>query len=334
MHFLLSFLIVFFSFSQSIVFASPDSPIFDTESRRKESEKMMEVSLQYAKFYELPSNVEIKEITEELLNSPLVRDERKQMIRDFQRRIFVFTYPSDGLQIKGVISFVPEPQENRTIVFLRGGNRMFAILNPASDFMCAEKYTVIATAYRGGVSEGEDEFGGRDVNDVKNLIDYIPQLEQKLNVTLQNEKMYLIGGSRGGMEMFLTLARFPELQHHFAKLVSLSGMLDMREWIATRSDVKEMFIQDFGLIENENEEEWINQRDPLLAADKIQCPQLPILIIQGTADNRVGLESGYHMVSRLQANGQNVTYWEFEGSQHCLSDRDDRVKLILNWLEE
>lgn len=331
-HLLLSFLIFLISSFQCVVLAA-DSPILDEEARRQEGIRVLERSQQYEKFYELPQGVDIQEITEDLLNSPYVAEIRKQSIRDFGRRIFVFNYPSDGLQVKGLLSIVPNPHESPTLIFLRGGNRVFGILNPACDFMCAEQYTVISTAYRGGVSEGEDEFGGQDVNDVKHLMDFIPQLEQKLNLSIQNEKMYLVGGSRGGMQMFLALARFPELQMRFAKAVSLSGILDMHQCIAMRPDMKKMFIRDFGLIENVNEEEWINARDPLQAAPQIN-PNLPILIIQGTQDNRVDLEEGYHMVAQLQAQGQNVSYWEIEGAEHCLANIEDRVRLILNWLEE
>lgn len=327
--FLLTFLVGSF---QHILLAA-DSPIADAESRRQEGMRMLNYGQKLAKFYELPQDVEIREITDDLLNSSLITETQKQRIRDFERRIFVFTYPSDGLKIKGLLSFVPHPEEHPTLFFLRGGNRIFGILNPASDLMCAGQYTVIATTYRGGVSEGVDEFGGSDVNDVKNLVDFIPQLESKLNLSLQQEKMYLLGGSRGGMQLFLALARFPELQERFAKVVSLSGLLDMHECIAMRPDMKEMFIRDFGLIENVNEEEWIQQRDPLVAACQIK-PSLPILVIQGTQDNRVSLEEGYHMVSQLQGQGSDVTYWEIDGGEHCLSNIDDRVQRILSWLEQ
>lgn len=287
----------------------------------------------YAKFYEMPADVESKDITDDLLQSPYVKDAQKKSIQHLNRRIFVFIYPSDGFKIKGLVSFVPDPQNHPLLVFLRGGNRIFGILNPGSDLMCFDQYTVISTMYRGGVSEGEDEFGGNDVNDVKNLIQFIPELESKLNLNFQNKKAYLLGRSRGGMQMFLALARFPDLQNRFSKIVSLSGMLDMRQCIASRSDMEEMFIKDFGLEKGLNEEEWINKRDPLLTVDHIQS-QLPILIIQATDDNRVSLEQGYHMVSKLQMAGKNVTYWEIEGAKHCLSNIEERVDLILQWLED
>lgn len=303
------------------------------ENLKKESEKLMESFSEYAKFYAMPSDVEMQDVTAELLKSPYVKEAQKEAIKNFNRRVLIFVYPSDGFRIKGLISFVPEPQNHPTLVFLRGGNRIFGVLNPGSDLVCFERYTVISTMYRGGVSEGLDEFGGNDVSDVKNLIDFIPDLERKIGINFQNKKMFLLGGSRGGMQMFLALARFPELQNRFSKVVSLSGMLDMHQCIASRSDMKEMFVKDFGLEKRVNEDAWIDKRDPLLTVDQISS-QLPILIVQGTDDNRVSLEEGYKMVSKLKSAGNNVCYLEVEGGTHCLKNIDDRVKLISNWLEE
>ncbi len=281
----------------------------------------------------MPADVDLKDITEEVLSSPYVKEAQKKCILNHQRRLVVFTYPSDGLKIKGLISFVPDPQNHPLLVFLRGGNRIFGIPNPANPLLCLEQYTVIATLYRGGVSEGTDEFGGNDVNDVKNLIDFMPELENKLNIQFLNKKKFMLGGSRGGMQMFLALARFPELQASFSKIISLSGLLDMRQCMAFRPEMEDMFIKDFGLVKGVNEEEWINKRDPLLTADRI-LPKLPILIIQGTHDKRVSLEDGHHMVDKLQNNGNQVSYWEIEGADHCLNNIEEREELILNWLEE
>lgn len=300
---------------------------------KAEEEKSEEWFQEIAKFYQFPEGEDIQEITQTLLDSPLIKDSRKKTIQESGRRTFIFNYPSDDLKVKGVISFIPNPEENSTLILLRGGNRIFGIQNPGMDLMNLGKYTVISTTYRGGVSEGVDEFGGNDVNDVKNLIEYIPELQKKLGILIQSEGMYMIGRSRGGMQLFLTLGRFPELQSRFSKVVSLSGLLDMRNTINTRADMKEMFIKDFGLIENANEEEWINHRDPVLTVDAIST-NLPILIIHGTEDIRVSREEGYNMVSKLQAHGNLVTYWEVEGADHCLDNTPDCAQRIQNWLEE
>lgn len=233
------------------------------EALREESNSIFERSLRIAaQFYSLEEGENLKEITDEILQSNDTREPIKQLIVATGRRFFLFTYPSDGFQVKGYISFVPDSFENPLLIFLRGGNRLFALMHPATDFTCWKNYTILATAYRGGVSEGEDEFGGNEVNDVVNLVDYFPVLQEKLQIAFAPEKTFILGGSRGGMEMFLALGRSPYLQTKVTKAVSLSGLVDMRECMAYREDMKEMFIADFGLDPENNEVEWIARRNP------------------------------------------------------------------------
>lgn len=302
---------------------------------RDETERMMKVFKKLAKLYEPPSNqkdAHIWEITQKILRNPYVEDNQKIIIQASKRRFFVFTYPSDGLKVKGLISFVPHPESYPTLFVLRGGNRIFGLLNPSTDLFCVRNYTTISTLYRDGVSEGIDEYGGQDVNDVKNLIEFLPQLEKNLSIHFQRDKMDMIGCSRGGMQLFLTLARFPKLRKVLKKVVSLSGLLDLQHCIHSRQDMKKMFEDDFGLKAGINEEEWLKNRDPLNVADKIDRT-LPILIIQGTEDIRVDLIEGYRMMKRLLKNGCQVTYWEIQGANHCLDNIKDRMLRIVEWLE-
>ena len=136
-------------------------------------------------------------------------------------------------------------------------------MNPGSFYSCIRDYTVIATAYRGGVSQGVDQFGGDEVNDVPNLIRFFPALSKKLGIPFYPKNIFLLGASRGGMEMFLALGRSTYLQQQISKAASLSGMLDIRECMLYREDMRRMFKRDFGLIPGENEEKWIALRNPL-----------------------------------------------------------------------
>lgn len=309
------------------------SPILSNQALEQEGGRILERSQALAQFYELPEGTTLVEITDRVMKSPIASKKGKELFQQFERRLFLFSYPSDGLQVKALISFVPHPEQNPTLFFLRGGNRLFGIPSPDSEEMTYENYTVIAPLYRGGLSEGVDEFGGADVNDVKALVDYLPILEKKLAIHIQQENMFLLGESRGGMQLFLSLARFPELQARFTKVVSLSGMLDLWQTTQEREDMKEMLVEDFGLVPGINEQEWINFRNPIEAAKKIS-PELPILIIQGTADRRVSLAQGYHMVDTLTENCSTVTYWEFVEGNHVLTNLPDRMKLIATWLAE
>lgn len=304
------------------------------EILKEESRAILDNSLKIAsQFYTLEEGEELREITQTVLQSHETRDHIKERILASGRRIILFKYPSDGLQVKGYISFVPNPSENPLLIFLRGGNRHLGLMNPASAFSCMRNYTVLGTAYRGGVSEGEDQFGGDDVNDVQNLVDYLPILTQKLDLQLHPKSVFILGGSRGGMEMFLSLAKFPALQQRVSKAASLSGLLDIQECIRYRPDMRRMFTRDFGLVPGENEEQWIAKRNPLLAVSKIR-KDLPFLILQGTEDLRVSLNEGIHMVEKLKENGNPVDYLEIVGGDHCLSNQPDCLKWIADWFEK
>ncbi len=299
----------------------------------EESKSALERSLRIAtQFYSLEREEKFKEMTDKILKSNETKESIKQLIISTGRRFFLFSYPSDGFQVKGYISFLPNPTENPLLIFLRGGNRALGLMHPATEFTCARNYTVIATTYRGGVSEGTDEFGGREVNDVHNLMEYFPILQKKLTIQFTPKKTFILGGSRGGMEMFLAMSRSSFLQAKITKAASLSGLLDMKECMAYREDMRRMFINDFGLTPNKNEDEWITYRNPLENVSSLR-KDLPILILQGTGDLRVSLNEGRNMVKVLENNGNPVTYVEVPGGDHCLTNFPNRMNIIGDWFE-
>lgn len=295
-----------------------------------EDKASMKRAVQVASLYEIPEGQDILDITDKLLESSWMTKSAKNKIRRSKRRFFVFIYPSDGLRIKGFVSFITNSQAQPLIYQIRGGNKMLGLPNPASDLALLGDCSVVGTTLRDGVSEGKDEFGGSDVNDIKNLMEFIPELEKMVDHSLQNPKEYMVAYSRGGMEMFLLLGRFPHLQRRISKVVSMSGLLDIRFCMEDRADMKEMFIKDFGL-NDKNQEEWIFLRDPLLTVHQIQ-KDLPILIVQGTNDLRIPLNGGLKMVGALKNRGCKVEYWEIKGGDHCLYNQKNISKLIIQWL--
>jgi len=321
-----------------LIFVFCLSPLAASEKTREErlkeeSQNILERSFRIAaQFYSLEDGEECTEITDSILQSNETKDSIKQTIRTSGRRFFLFKYPSGGFRVKGYISFVPNALENPLMIFLRGGTGIFGLTHPATDFTCVRNYTVIGTSYRGGVSEGSDEFGGNEVDDVHNLMEYFPALQEKLKIQFVTKKILLLGASRGGMEMFLAMSRSPTLQYQVTKAASLSGLFDMRECMIDREDMRRMFIRDFGFIPGQNEEEWIHDRDPLASVPNLR-KDLPILILQGTDDLRSSLNQGYHMVKRLEDNGNPVTYLEIQGGNHCLGNQSNRMDIIANWFE-
>lgn len=298
-----------------------------------ENRAIQEDSDNMAKFYELGKKEKWRDVTNDILASSDTSPESKESIHTFERRIVVFKYPSDGLSIKGFLSYTPNPAFHPLLILYRWGTENFALMNPGVDFATYRNYTVVYSALRGGISEGKDEFGGADVDDMKNLMEYLPTLAKELGIELHPPCVFMLGPSRGGMEMFLTLARFPELQNRVNKVVSLSGILDLHQLILDRpDDMKKMFEEQFGMEKGPKGEAWIAKRDPLNAVPYIK-KSLPILIVQGTADNRINLAEGKKMADTLTSNGNHFHYWEVPGGDHVLMNTPHIMNAIAQWLE-
>ncbi|MEH0002506.1 MAG: prolyl oligopeptidase family serine peptidase [Holosporaceae bacterium] len=286
-----------------------------------------------AQLYDMPEGVDFLDNTQRILNSAYMANNpqvKEEMLKT-DRRFFVYRYPSDGLQIAGYISFVPKAENTKTIFIVRGGNRSFGLPHPGHRNRTMGNHTYIGTTLRDSINPGRDEFGGKDVNDVINLVKFIPELRLKVGpqCTLKDQGFYLIGLSRGGMEMMLALARSPWLQSRVKKVISVVGMLDMHETLKWRPDMVSMFRTDFRLTPF-NQKDWIKKRNPIDHVHKIR-KDLPILIIQAGQDSRVNLAQGKNMLQKLTALGHKVTYWEHKDKGHAFEGVDSTLEA---WLDQ
>lgn len=312
-------------------------------------------SFQYVLFYFLiflaplhPDNIElkislytldegegVKEVTHRILEEGILSKELKRAIKALNRRFFVFSYPSNGMQIKSMISFVDKKENQPLIVVLRGASRMESLPAFLDDersllFAAQTEATIILGTYRDGVSPGVDEYGGEDVEDVKSLTDFLPEAFALFNLGAFPKQKYLIGLSRGGMQLFLALSRFPELSEKYDAVVSLSGILNIETFANDHPDWCAKMATGFGF---NGSKEWLERRNPINAVSMIMNKNLPILIVQGTRDPKISTSQGLSMVATLQElDFSDVTYWEIEEGDHCLKNHPESISLILDWL--
>jgi|GEM_PF-1258811 len=326
------FLLAFFTLSALHLRAESDKK--QQEARlEKDNQRISDFSLRMEGFYELGNEEKWRDITEKVLESPETSENSKSSIRNYHRRIFAFKYPSDHLWIKGFISFTPHPIHHPLLILYRWGNGLFALMNPGIELATYRDYTVISSTLRGGVSEGVDEFGGADLDDMNNLMNFIPTLAKELGIVLYPPCVFMLGPSRGGLEMFLTLSHFPELQKRVNKIVALSAILDLHQLLHDRSqDMEVMLEQQFGLPKGPKRNAWIAKRDPLKTVPYIDR-SLPILIVQGTADERISVSEGKHMVNALRHSGHHVDDWEIHKGTHVLTNIPSLMNAIAHWLE-
>ncbi len=282
----------------------------------------------------LNSNESITDVTTHILKDSSFSSSAKKHLIESKRRFVVFAYPSNGLLIKSMMSYVEDPGPVPLVVWLRGGSRLHAVpifhdAHLTSDLILSTNATVVLACYRDGISQGIDEYGGADVNDVNSLYQFLPRLYSSLGLEFPKQQRFLVGISRGGMQMFLALARFPNLQLAFDKIVSISGILHIDLFAKHNPDWLAKMKKSFGY----DGQQWLDKRNPFLAINHIQHKDLPMLIVQGTEDSKVILGEGILLTEKLRELGfKHVSYWEVGEANHGLKNHPEWMCLIRNWL--
>lgn len=117
------------------------------------------------------------------------------------------TYLSDGLKVNGYLIEPRVTGNYSCIIYNRGGNREFGKLEIGTSVwlgnLAKNGYVVIASQYRGNRgSQGREEFGGEDVNDILNLTEVLKEVE-----SANTSKIGTYGWSRGIMMTYVALKR-------------------------------------------------------------------------------------------------------------------------------
>lgn len=277
--------------------------------------------------YQLTNNKSIQDISEQLSKDLSIPIELRQPLLEKKRRIFIFKYLSDGHEVAGYLSLITTG-EHPLVLFLRGGNGNFGILRPNNTFSFLDGYNTIGTLYRGNIYKGVDEFGGDDINDVENLIRFIPQLEL-YSVSHLKPPFAMIGVSRGAMQMFVSLSRSALVKTSVNKAISLSGNVDLKTTVALRPEMKHMFEGKFQEQKKFNNfDEWLNARNPVSLVNQLK-PSLEVLLLYGLNDNRVDIKEQSHLYNVLQANNIKTKFIKIPGAGHDMEGSIAKVKKIM-----
>ncbi len=235
------------------------------------------------------------------------------------------TYASDGLVIAGFLwKPLTVPRTKLPLIIVnRGGSHDFAGMTPWlylgwHDFLKAG-YIVLASQYRGGPgSEGQDEYGGADLNDVRALI----PLAQSLGY-VDTSRIFMFGGSRGGMESYL-LARsgFP-----LRAMAILSGSADLFRAAADRPVLEQRFKQsmpDYAA----GREAALSRRSAVRWAGELK---VPTILFQGSDDWRVSPSDSLDVAQGLQRAKTPYELHLYAGDSHSvlLNERDMITRMLI-----
>lgn len=240
------------------------------------------------------------------------------------------TYVSDGLKIKGYLVVPKKPGKYPCLIYNRGGNRDFSELNEkyvASRLAeyASWGYVVVASQYRGnGGSEGKEEFGGSDINDVLNLIPLLASNNQA-----DTSRIGMYGWSRGGLMTYLALTKTRKIR---AAVVG-GGVSNAFRSIDKRPEMEKYVYQVLIPDYQRTKKAALKARSAVFWADKL-CKTTPILLLHGSADWRVSPEDGLEMATKLYEAHHPFRFVFFEGGDHALTEYTLEVnRLSKNWLD-
>lgn len=241
------------------------------------------------------------------------------------------TYSSfDSLKIKGyLISPTNESKKYPVILFNRGGNGNFGMVSDQFILMFLSKiaskgYIVIGSQLRGSDgSDGIDEFGGKDIEDVFTILNIAKTLN-KADTT----KIFQIGWSRGGITNFHLLKKTDAIKGT-VNIAGPSNLLNTRRKI--------MYKVYANRIRNYEKDSlfYTNKVSPIFQIDSILNKKTRFLLIHGTSDKSVDYYDSIEIKTKLEENNYSTKMITIDKGEHGLFEQLNEVIIIITeWIEE
>jgi len=242
------------------------------------------------------------------------------------------SYQSDGLKIAGVIAYPKNysGQKLPVVIFNRGGNdsggnsriSLYKLIFPLAE----RGYIVLASNYRGSkFSEGKDEFGGKDVNDVLRLIDIVDTIP-----FADKMRIGMVGWSRGAM-MTLQAAR---KSNEIKTAVVVAGSVDYFSSLERRPSLEKRVLARLVPNLNKMRKSELEKRSAIFWLDELHR-KMPILVMHGKEDWRVNYRQSEMLVEKLSELKHPFKFESFEYGDHSLTFyKNEWQSALYDWLRE
>ena len=237
-------------------------------------------------------------------------------------------YMSDGLKVAGLM-WRPKDQGTKKLpllLFNRGGNRDFGRVPQWAYFhrLADDGFVVLAPQYRGvDGGEGVEQFGGADINDVRNLM---PAAESLGFVDMAN--VFMLGWSRGGMQTLVAAK-----QGMRVNAIAVGGaLLDLFEEAKRRPALVDRVWSELmpGFATRRNE--LLRERSAMHWPEQISAP---VLILHGAGDWRVSPMDALRFAEKLQSAGKTYELIVYANDDHGLTvNRADSMRRIVEWFKK
>ncbi len=233
----------------------------------------------------------------------------------------------DGTELFGYVTTPPYPIDTPTplVVLPHGGPvaRDYYGFDELAQLIAANGYMVFQPQFRGSAGFGRDfveaghgEWGGlmqTDITDgVRDLI---------TDKSIDQSRICVAGWSYGGYAALMQAALEPELYRCSAAGAPVTDLAALLAWEEERADAE--FPELRTMIGADNPDRMAVQ-SPVNRAAEIT---IPVLLVHGTYDRIVPIEQSEAMLQALEASGQEVRLFEFDGG-HALNNRRDMQRAV------
>lgn len=239
------------------------------------------------------------------------------------------TYLSDGLKVKGYIAYPKNiPAEKiPCIIWNRGGYENKGAIDHFTargmfGNIASWGYIVFTSQYRGNDgSEGKEQIGGEDVNDVLNLIPLADEFS-----FADKEKWGMEGWSRGGMMTYLALLKNPD----FKCAVITGGLSNLKQYAESSERLAPYYKEMLG------EEKYLEELEKRTIITKAEnLPDIPYLLMHGGADETVPVMQSIELAKKFNEMKYNYRLVIFEKGDHYLKTHRTEVgEMTKNWFKK
>lgn len=238
------------------------------------------------------------------------------------------SYISNGLNVNGYLAYPKNVNKKYPcIIWCRGG---FGNAGALDDFyaqgilgqLAGWGYVVFESQYRGNVGgDGEDEFGGADLDDILNIIPLAEELE------FADKNIWGIEGwSRGGMMTYLTLTK----TDLFKVAITTGGISNLNCTLDESNFMKKLFQHNKMKLDST----FCSVRTILNSVDKYSRTT-PTLLIHGTKDERIPAHHSLDLSYKFLEFGIEHKLVLLENGDHFLREHKKEVDLLRkNWLSK
>ncbi|PQJ73132.1 alpha/beta hydrolase family protein [Polaribacter butkevichii] len=239
-------------------------------------------------------------------------------------QIYRITYLSDGLKINGFLVQPKKKGKYPCVIYNRGGNKSFGALKIAHGAIvlgqiAKEGYVVIASNYR-----ENDEFGGKDVNDITILPKVLKEIEDA-----DTTKIGMYGWSRGGMMTYIALTKMDNIKAAVVGGAVSDSFSSIKDRPIMESGVYAKLIPNYA----DNKEMELEKRSAIKWADKFP-KNVPILMLHGNSDWRVKPEQSLNLALEFEKNRVPYRLIMFEGADHSVSEhKKESHKQVIKWFD-